>query len=373
MGTSIKLFGQIDQVISAVVTIDADTSTSIQSPMHLANTVHAFYQSPNLSDARHNLTLTSSWDALRTTFIIDYATITFGEYTSVGAGDVLGEDTFIKNQLIVDESDFSVIFAGNWTRNTGILMDNSVHYMPTFGKDVTPYRRYPYGGTASQSSSMGASVTFRFNGTSVSVFGVNLFSSSQSINMTYTLDGKLASTHNYTARNSTNYQWWRSADGLSPTIHTLEIEVGPSQDNAAFNLDYITYTPSFPSLAEEQGLGALAQPLPLQLPQYQPLPFKETTLPLISTTPPLDRSGNGTGLETIIGPVVVGVVVSILLFMRRMKLSSWFSTDRNGATGTVNETVRANPRLQLEELYFSLQRVIEEIRQDETARSSENL
>jgi hypothetical protein len=96
-----------------------------------------WYQSPTLFDTGHNITI-SHMPAVS----IDYVTITPGQDTPL-----LGQ------ALIVDDDDPSITYKGNWSRNTNM-------FLSSYG----PYVGLPHGNATHQTTTAGASATFRFTG-----------------------------------------------------------------------------------------------------------------------------------------------------------------------------------------------------------------
>lgn len=133
-------------------------------------------------------------------------------------------------------------------------------------------------------------------GTSASAFGA---SSNSQLKLDIEIDGKEFPRSIIVNHNSTNARWYECS-GLSPSNHTLKITYAGGDSNATFILDYFTYTPSFASLAEKEGLNV------------QPT-----------------QSSRGVLLGAIIGPVLFVIIVAILLFLRKKKLAFWSSGSSN--------------------------------------------
>ncbi|KAG5338299.1 hypothetical protein C0989_007643 [Termitomyces sp. Mn162] len=147
-GTYVTLFGLFFPSESVIVTIDGKgQSLAGLRFMKTNDIVYPFYQSPTLPDTTHILTIainatSSTQNPGLVNTIVDYVTVTAGESTSL-----VGE------RLIVDESDPSVIFEGNWTQDTDPALSGSNGSL-----------RYAYANTTHQTSSNGASATIPFNG-----------------------------------------------------------------------------------------------------------------------------------------------------------------------------------------------------------------
>ncbi|KAG6878020.1 hypothetical protein C0993_000801 [Termitomyces sp. T159_Od127] len=148
-GTSITLYGfGLDEVFHVILDGERQ-SEGVHAKGATDEITGAFYQSPTLTDATHNLTIMAAPGnaTLRHIFGIDFATVTAGENTPLQ-----GE------RLIVDDSDPSLVFEGDWVKSINPVLS---------GQDGS---RNAYANTTHQiSSSPKASFAFQFNGTTVSV------------------------------------------------------------------------------------------------------------------------------------------------------------------------------------------------------------
>ncbi|KAG6872190.1 hypothetical protein C0995_012119 [Termitomyces sp. Mi166 len=387
---------------SANTTIDGKSPSEIHFvELEQRPVIDVIYQSPNLSDARHDLNFFVSSKGAGV--YVDYAIILVTENTALN-----GE------RLIVDESDPSVVWEGNWALDSSMLTN-----------PIDGFIRRPYGNTTHRTSSLGASVAFRFNGLNLSIrvrcqfpqsvaisIGDVYHSAKDGVQTDYSLSESGSG-------NSTNFQWYQK-DGLSPTTHTLNMTVVNVFNNPSFNLDYILYTPSFTSLSEQEASSIQ------QSSSSQSQATNTAIGPQISATLPSTRPGISRGALSgaIIGPVLFGVFMALtLIVMRRKKLLFWSSQRKSNTSrtltphrhtrwwariwqrtesrtleafppnwnsssnnrpmvqhkppfeqrreshqsdaGSANETIVADPRVQeLEELVISLQQEIEETRQD---------
>jgi hypothetical protein len=96
-----------------------------------------WYQSPTLSDAQHDITITQIPSTS-----VDYVVVTAGENTPL-----------LDQTLIVDDSDPSITYQGSWTQNTSPL---TTSYSPPVG--------LPFGNATHQTNSAGDSAAFGFTG-----------------------------------------------------------------------------------------------------------------------------------------------------------------------------------------------------------------
>ncbi|KAG6902690.1 hypothetical protein C0995_012830 [Termitomyces sp. Mi166 len=216
--------------------------------MSISSFQDPWFSTKTLPDGQHDVT----FENLPGGFVIDYMTIT------------PSNDTFlIGKQLIVDDTDPSLIYSGQWTRNTTTLLIN-----PDFNPESSTYNATSFGGDFLETGDQKASVKFTFTvtssknrssvpGTSVGVYGfydskyTPLFS-------TFDIDGVNQGSNygfsDYLAQ--AHYPWFESGPSLSPGSHVLtitfdnplSISLGPG---GRFTLDYIIYTSSFSSLAAQ--------------------------------------------------------------------------------------------------------------------------
>ncbi|KAG5719129.1 hypothetical protein E4T56_gene11864 [Termitomyces sp. T112] len=217
-GTSITLFGRGNSSDSTSVTIDDQTQHGVQFN---SQDLQALYQSPLLNNSIHMMNISGFLS-----MGFDYATVTAGDNTPLTG-----------TNLIIDKGDPSVTSDGNWTPNNSLVTQDTISLRA-------------YGNTTQQTSSMGASATFKFSGTAVSVYGVNMITPGSLLNVSYTLDGA-ASQQVYTTDLSfhgTHFKWFNKQDLDEKPVHTLVMTVTGVDPGASFSWDYITYTPSFDSI-----------------------------------------------------------------------------------------------------------------------------
>jgi hypothetical protein len=123
------------QTLAVSIDGSVPTNTSYNDPS--PPSYRQWYQSPNLPEGSHNITLTNI-----TTTSLDFAVVTVGNNTPL-AGQV----------AIVDNEDPSITFKGNWKRS----QDPSISRQFANG--------LPFHNSTQDSSTIGDSLTFRFNGT----------------------------------------------------------------------------------------------------------------------------------------------------------------------------------------------------------------
>ncbi|KAG6815543.1 hypothetical protein H0H93_009508, partial [Arthromyces matolae] len=190
-----------------------------------------WYQSPKLSDSQH-------------TIVITHIAATSVDMMMIEAG----ANTPLSGQtLIVDDDDPSIVYSGSWARKTG-----------RFHTPPDPSSGQPYGNVTHESASPGASATFTFFGSSISVYSVFDYSHLGSTTVTYLLDSTASTKFYDVTSDSLEYQQgylqrvntllWSSGT-ISAGEHTLKIELTSTTNGAALVLDYLVYSPSFKTLA----------------------------------------------------------------------------------------------------------------------------
>ncbi|KAG6906504.1 hypothetical protein DXG01_013586 [Tephrocybe rancida] len=232
-GTSISFFGPIntsDPPQLGTITVDGqvtNTTRSVSLQGATPNIVTAanarWYQSPALVDGAHSI-------------VLENVKFVFFDYAVVDAGD---KTQLVGDTVVVDDGDASLVYEGSWTPSEGekILVNDTVVVSP-------------FGNTTHRTRTPGSSVTLRFSGTSVSVFGESIqvpdASASAKRNTSgmmvrYTLDGvttELAYTMPVTP--AMNFPLFLN-DSLGKGPHTLSIQLMDA-GNSDLALDYIVYT-----------------------------------------------------------------------------------------------------------------------------------
>jgi hypothetical protein len=183
----------------------------------------------------------------------------------------VGPNTSLQGKtLIADDDNSAIEYSGTWTRNAS-----------PFNAGTLP-DGFPVGNSTHRSTTAGDIITFRFTGesvpnlcpvglsnneigTSVSVYGIFSWAQIGSLTATYTLDGTSIPRHirSLHARpnswkndgEASNYILF-SSDTLAAGDHILVINITQCV-NQTFILDYITYTPSFSTLASMPNLTLL--------------------------------------------------------------------------------------------------------------------
>ncbi|KAG6907069.1 hypothetical protein DXG01_010677 [Tephrocybe rancida] len=236
-----------------------------------SNVVDLLYETPSMPDnnTTHNISLTDF-----PTMLIDYAVVT------------AGRETPLKGQtLLVDDTDAAIEYTGSWTRSSSVI------------RGTNDTSRAPVGGSTYGISDRYASATFRFTGTAVSIYGIS--PSEDGVVMNFTLDGNVSRMNQYNATlRDPNFLWY-SQHELFPGNHTLVMQFAPDTSTWNFTLDYITYIPSFDTLASKPNF------------------------PLAST--PGSASTNKprrTVIGAVVGPMTFLLIVLALLYWKRRRAVS---------------------------------------------------
>ncbi|KAG6915034.1 hypothetical protein DXG01_013825 [Tephrocybe rancida] len=138
--------------------------------------------------------------------------------------------------ILVDDRDPTVLYEGDWSQSIQNRTRNLEGCIPV-------------GGSTMQTSSLGASISFSFEGTSVSVFGVSE-REDDFLSVDAYLDGNLVPKAPRSGNEfpHSNYPWF-SASELPSGDHKIKLQLNPNNGSTVnFAFDYLTYTPSFPSV-----------------------------------------------------------------------------------------------------------------------------
>jgi hypothetical protein len=230
---------------------------------------------------------------------LDYAVITAGQDTPLTGKTV-----------IVDNEDPSIRFTGSWTRNTDRFHSG---YAPD---------GYPFHNSTHQTTTPGDSFIFRFSGdfpfnhyflrdtddrigTSLNVYGILHVANLSTISASYTLDGSTASQTYTVTTSSSMYQdgtndqhnfLLYSNTSLTAGDHTLVVNLTKCV-NQTFIFDYLTYQPSFSTLA---------------------------TMPNLTLPASTNGTSHTTTTSTPIGAIVGGVLGGLALLFLLIGAFLWF-------------------------------------------------
>ena len=232
------------------VSIDGNhpTNTSYNDPN--PPSYRQWYQSPTLTEGSHNISLNNLAGTS-----LDFAVVT------------VGNDTPLAGQIaIVDNEDPAITFKGNWHLSKessasgqfpdGLPFHNSTHQSTTIGDSLT----FQFTGMVSYPTHYNGGSSLL--GQSAAIYGIFTWSNLGLITLTFTMDGSsLSHTFQVTSTTSQfqtqfgqqqNFQFF-SYDFLPPGNHTLVVNVTDCV-NQTFSFDYITFTPSFSTLATRPNL-----------------------------------------------------------------------------------------------------------------------
>ncbi|KAG6849070.1 hypothetical protein H0H93_011524 [Arthromyces matolae] len=293
-GTSIALYGHVlsddfptNDTVNGVV-IDTWTSTTIS--LRQDNTIDLWYQSPILPDTNDTHTIT--FDDFPT-MLIDYAVV------SAGSETILTGQT-----LLVDNTDPAIAYQGDWRTSTAIVAA------------ANATTRTPVGGSIYETIDGKASAVFQFSGTaidktfcietealigtSVAIYGVS--TTQEGVVMDYDLDGTVFKSRQYNASIIDPNFLWFEKDDLDPNNHTLIMSFSPKSTANNFTLDFITYKPSFTTLADK--------------PEFSPQSIlKQGALKS-------QRTLNNIIVGSVVGPCLIALLLFTLWLWRKRRASS---------------------------------------------------
>ncbi|KAF8174891.1 hypothetical protein BJ912DRAFT_41472 [Pholiota molesta] len=246
-GTSVAFFGNTppssgaSQTFSVSIDGSAPYNTTYADPN--PPMYRQWYQSPMLEEGTHSIAITNIAGAS-----VDYAVVTVGNDTSLSGTLVIGDN---------DDPGFN--YTGQWRRN-----------QEPFNSGPQPDGN-PFHNTTHQTSSVGSFLTYQFSGTSAAVYGIFTWFNLGLIELAFTLDDEtLSQTYRVDAESpqfvselgqQQNFLFY-SYDVLPAGDHTLIVNLTACV-NQTLAFDYVTYTPSFATLASMPNL-TLADPTSTQ-------------------------------------------------------------------------------------------------------------
>ncbi|KJA17884.1 hypothetical protein HYPSUDRAFT_70381 [Hypholoma sublateritium FD-334 SS-4] len=234
-GISVALFGNTPPGTGAprtfAVSIDGTTPYYVAYTDPSPPTYMQWYQSPLLEEGDHNISLSNIAGGAS----VDFAVVS------------VGEDTPLSDTLIItDNDDLAFNYTGQWLR--------SQH---AFISGLQKPNGNPYYNSTHQTSDVGSFFTYQFTGNSVAVYGIFTWSTLGMMSLTFTLDGESLS-QTYDVRPDTpqlvsgedqqqNFLFYEYSF-LQTGSHTLMVNLTECV-NQTFAFDYVTFTPSFTTLA----------------------------------------------------------------------------------------------------------------------------
>ncbi|KAG7443021.1 uncharacterized protein BT62DRAFT_935343 [Guyanagaster necrorhizus] len=187
---------------------------------------NGIYTSGLLHDGEHTVIYAIGHEELHPAF--DYLTVQAGSSTQMKGRTV-----------IVDDYDPDITFSGNWS---------NVAFYPT----KFDYSTGTYQSTAHWSNTAGDSLSFRFYGSSVAVYGIisNTTDTDGSIVISYSVDAEKATT-SVSSANGTNQPIPMAqlfSVNVPDGLHTLVVNVTFVLNLRQIGIDFITYNASFESI-----------------------------------------------------------------------------------------------------------------------------
>lgn len=204
----------------------------------------------------------------------DYLTVTAGESTPLNG-----------KTLIVDDTDTSVTYHGSWSTSPPKELK--------YGYSTPLYRD-----TAHWSSTVGDTIRYEFVGTSLSVYGL-VVDTTSNITASYTIDGVTQSRGIPQGTfDSVPMTEFFHANDLAPGQHTLVVNLTDIKPSQAFGFDFIAYNSSVDSISS--------------LPGYVP------TVNAGTGEPTFERG-------TILSPgAIAGIVIGIILLLALLGTGLFF-------------------------------------------------
>jgi hypothetical protein len=211
-------------VAASVAAPSASYSVKIDDGEFVPQSGNGAYDSPTLSDGKHTITyaIESNGKSLPA---FDYLTVTPGSSTPLEG-----------QTLAVDDTDASIIYSGSWKNSPSVPL--SFDYSNSLHRDTTQW-----------SSTVGDSLQFQFEGSSISVFGIATNISVGNITSNYTLDGvsKVQGLPQGTLDSLPMVNLFQA--DVQPGVHTLIINITHIQSPQTLGIDLITYNASFNSIS----------------------------------------------------------------------------------------------------------------------------
>jgi len=213
-----KFNGTAVRISASASHVTRNFSVQVDDSPLLVQSGRGIYESPVLADGEHTVLYAVSNASIFPT--LDYLTVT------AGASTVLNGRT-----VIVNDDDVAIRYAGNWSQKppSPIIFDFSTS---------------PYLNTTHWSNTVGDSISFLFSGSSISVYGVVLNTTTTTggnVTTTYSVDGK---TTTLALPEGTNQALPMSklfhAD-LDAGNHNLIVNVTSVTAHHALGFDFVTY------------------------------------------------------------------------------------------------------------------------------------
>jgi len=238
-------FDGIGVHVAASFTNSSDFPVRIDNNEFLLYTGNGTYDSPILPDGNH--TIIYAMGNLTVLPAFDYLTVTAGPNTNLYG-----------KTIAVDDNDESLAFRGSWSQSS--------QHPPSFD-----YTSRLYQSTTHWTSKVGDTMEFKFEGSSVAVFGMVAYNTTALRNITtdFIVDGvsQTRTISNKTLPYQPMVELFRA--DLQDGNHTLLLNLTDIQGERALGVDFITYNASFnhltPAPRGSSGVPAWAPKLGIAL------------------------------------------------------------------------------------------------------------
>ncbi|KAK7031077.1 hypothetical protein VNI00_013678 [Paramarasmius palmivorus] len=301
-GTSISFWGHSGSSSLETTTVRIDSRDPVRvDPFKPEFASYQWYQSPLLSDEEHII------ECLDFDSGFDFVLVTAGDTTPLSGRTILVDDSVIKE----------IWYDGQWLQKENQTYEkyNSAHEVAE-----------PIDKTTHISTHPGDFFEFRFAGTAVSVYGILDVNTTGSFTLDFTLDGsQRRSIYPEEGRQTSvdvatrnNFQFFTNTT-LSNGNHTLRVDVVAVEGPQRFELDYITYAPSFDFVGQKPVFERPATPTGSATgsPSSTARPSEFASQPSQDAHPSTTRHVPiGAIVGATIGGLILLLAVAILLFLR---------------------------------------------------------
>ncbi|KIM46781.1 hypothetical protein M413DRAFT_23136 [Hebeloma cylindrosporum] len=295
-GRSIAFYGTTPARTSSQtfsVSIDGAAPSNVSYGDPNPPSYRQWFQSPELADGRHNITVEMLDGPM-----FDFAAVAASPDTPLNG-----------KRLVVDDDNALIQYHGNWKRSEAGFHSKEL-------TDGVPFRNGTH-----QSWSAGDGLSFTFTGTSLAVYGIFSWDNLGLLSVTYSIDGKpfqqsysvTTSSPEYVNKigDASNFLFYAS-DTISAGEHTLVIDITQSS-NQSFILDYITYSPSFPTLGRMANLTTTSAKSSSTAGSGGGIPNPITT-----------AAGDQHSVHQVPAGAIVGGIVGGIFFVALIGLLIWF-------------------------------------------------
>ncbi|KAK7014757.1 hypothetical protein VNI00_019286 [Paramarasmius palmivorus] len=306
-GTSISFAGYVftqTRPLCDLISIDDGEA----KPVDPVSGYREWYRSPSLSDGQHTIKCNNMSDQAT----VDYLLTTAGSSTPLTGSTIVVDDSApdeIKYRGRWGMQTDTVISVGTLdARATAMAMNNTIHVSRLFND----------------------SFEFHFAGSSISVYGI-MANTSGSITLDFDVDGTITrnsySQINITSGvelNELNYLFYNNTN-LNPGTHTLLVNVSRVSGDQSFQLDYLTYKPSFSSISEKPSFGN----------NVDSGTKTSTSIPSQTGTSRQDLPTSSTPFP--VGAIVGGIVSGVFVLLAALALFLWRKRQRKKTSNREKE------------------------------------